>query len=166
MRRVRHSAGNQRSRLFNSWGRHRYWNGRHREVSEPEVKKDPTLPFLDAIEPVVIRNSRWRCDHGWDIDLDDGSSNYQIYNNLLLQGGLKFREGYGRKAWNNVLVNCGFHPHVWFGDSASEFRQNIVMARPRADRHARRLGANVDKNLLFVRGVAPAARVGCAFHQW
>jgi hypothetical protein len=60
--------------------------------------------------------------------IDDGSSNYQIYNNLLLKGGLKFREGYGRKAWNYVLVNCGFHPHVWLGDSASEFRQNIVMA--------------------------------------
>ena len=23
---------------------------------------------------IVLRNNRWRCDHGWDIDLDDGSS--------------------------------------------------------------------------------------------
>jgi alpha-L-fucosidase len=113
---------------FNSWGRDRYWNGNHRGISEPEVKKDPKLPYLDAVEPIVIRDSRWRCDHGWDIDLDDGSSNFQIYNNLFLKGGLKFREGYGRKAWNNVLVNCGFHPHVWFADSGSEFRHNIVMA--------------------------------------
>ena len=28
----------------------------------------------------------------------------------MLQGGLKFREGYGRKAYNNILVNNGFHP--------------------------------------------------------
>jgi len=24
----------------------------------------------------ILSNSRWRCDHGWDIDLDDGSTNY------------------------------------------------------------------------------------------
>ncbi len=112
---------------FNSWGRDRYWNKSHRAVSEPEVKKDPKLPFLDAIKPNVIRNSRWRCDHGWDIDLDDGSSNYEIYDNLLLDGGLKFREGYGRKAYNNVIINNGFHPHVWFNGSGDEFHSNLVM---------------------------------------
>jgi hypothetical protein len=116
---------------FNSWGRDRFWVSNHRSVSEPEVKKDPKLPYLDAMKTTVIRDSRWRCDHGWDIDLDDGSSNYEIYNNLMLAGGLKFREGYGRKAYNNILVNNGFHPHVWFDNSASEFHQNICM-RPHA----------------------------------
>ena len=33
---------------FNSWGRDRYWASNHRGVSEPEVKKDPQLPYLDA----------------------------------------------------------------------------------------------------------------------
>ena len=113
---------------FNSWGRDRFWASEHRGVSEPEVKKDPKLPYLDAMKTTIIRDSRWRCDHGWDIDLDDGSSNYEIYNNLMLAGGLKFREGYGRNAYNNVLVNNGLHPHVWFEDSGSEFRRNIVMA--------------------------------------
>ena len=112
---------------FNSWGRDRYWVSNHRGVSEPEVKKDPKLPYLDAMKTTVIRDSRWRCDHGWDIDLDDGSSNYEIHNNLMLAGGLKFREGYGRKAYNNIMVNNGFHPHVWFDDSASKFYQNITM---------------------------------------
>ncbi len=112
---------------FNSWGRDRYWTSNHRGVSQPEVMKDPRLPFLDAIAPTVIRFSRWRCDHGWDIDLDDGSSNYEIHHNLLLNGGLKFREGYGRKAWNNVMVNSGFHPHVWFEKSGDELHSNLVM---------------------------------------
>jgi len=116
---------------FNSWGRDRYWTSQHHNVSQPEVKKDPKLPYLDAVKATVIRNSRWRCDHGWDIDLDDGSSNYEIYNNLMLAGGLKFREGYGRKAYNNIMINNGFHPHVWFEDSDSAFYQNIVM-RPHA----------------------------------
>ena len=112
---------------FNSWGRDRFWTSNHRGVSMPEVQKDPKLPYLDCVKTTIIRNSRWRCDHGWDIDLDDGSSNYEIYNNLLLQGGLKFREGYGRNAYNNIIINNGFHPHVWFDDSASKLTQNILM---------------------------------------
>ena len=132
---------------FNSWGRDRYWAGNHRGASEPEVKKDAKLPYLDAMQAIVLRDSRWRCDHGWDIDLDDGSSNYEIYNNLLLRGGLKFREGYGRRAWNNILVNSGFHPHVWFDDSASEFRTNIVMAAHAPIGQPAGWGKLVDRNL-------------------
>ena len=71
---------------FNSWGRDRYWRS-DRSASQVEVDEDPSLPFLDAMETTMIRNSRLRCDHGWDIDLDDGSSNYEIYNNLLLAAG-------------------------------------------------------------------------------
>ncbi len=131
---------------FNSWGRDRYWVSKHRAVSGPEVQKDPGLPFLDAVKPTIIRDSRWRCDHGWDIDLDDGSSNYWIYNNLLLNGGLKFREGYGRKAWNNVLVKSGFHPHVWFEDSGSTFFCNIVMAAHAPVSQPKDWGSDVDWN--------------------
>lgn len=133
---------------FNSWGRDRYWTSNHRGVSEPEVKKDAKLPFLDVIEPITIRDSRWRCDHGWDIDLDDGSSNYQIYNNLMLAGGLKFREGYGRKAWNNILVNSGFHPHVWFDQSGSQFQRNIVMAANAPIGQPDGWGGDVDHNFV------------------
>jgi membrane-associated protease RseP (regulator of RpoE activity) len=131
---------------FNSWGRDRFWTSNHRGVSEPEIKKDPKLPYLDAMKTTVIRDSRWRCDHGWDIDLDDGSSNYEIYNNLMLRGGLKFREGYGRKAYNNILVNSGFHPHVWFDDSASEFRGNIVMSGHAGIGQPNGWGKLVDRN--------------------
>ncbi len=132
---------------FNSWGRDRYWDHRHRDVSQPAVKADPALPFLDAMETTVIRDSRWRCDHGWDIDLDDGSSNYEIHHNLLLAGGLKFREGYRRKAWNNVIVNNGFHPHVWFEDSGDEFHGNIVMKAHADIGQPPHWAAGVDRNL-------------------
>lgn len=112
---------------FNSWGRDRFWMSNHRGVSMPEVMKDPKLPYLDCVKTTVIRDSRWRCDHGWDIDLDDGSSNYEIYRNVMLDGGLKFREGYGRNAYNNVIINNSLHPHVWFDQSDSKFHKNIVM---------------------------------------
>lgn len=151
---------------FNSWGRDRFWCSNHRTLSEPEIKKDPTLPYLDATETTVIRDSRWRCDHGWDIDLDDGSSNYEIFNNVLLAGGLKFREGYGRRAFNNVVVNNGFHPHVWFDDSASELRGNILMRAHAPIGQPKGWGQLVDHNL-FTREADRSRHLaeGCDTHS-
>jgi hypothetical protein len=107
---------------FNSWGRDRYWglNG------APEAEL-PALALLDAVKPNLIRNSRWRCDHGWDVDLDDGSSNYEIYNNLFLHGGLKLREGFHRRVWNNIAVNSSLHAHVWYANGGDIVTNNIWM---------------------------------------
>ena len=110
---------------FNSWGRDRYWRSDHLTASQKAVDAEPNLPFLDAMKTTTIRNSRWRCEHGWDIDLDDGSSNYDIYNNLLLNSGLKLREGFRRHAWNNVVPFGRLHPHVWFQRSGDLVTQNI-----------------------------------------
>ena len=110
---------------FNSWGRDRYWRSDHLKASQAAVDAEPNLPFLDAVKTTVIRDSRWRCDHGWDIDLDDGSSNYDIYNNLLLNSGLKLREGFRRHAWNNVAPFGRLHPHVWFLRSKDQVTKNI-----------------------------------------
>jgi hypothetical protein len=111
---------------FNSWGRDRYW-GADREEMNRRVATYPSLVALDAVAPTVIRHNRMRCDHGWDIDLDDGSSNYLIEDNLLLAGGLKLREGFNRVVRNNIMVNNTLHPHVWFANSADVFEHNIVM---------------------------------------
>ncbi|MFN5423703.1 MAG: right-handed parallel beta-helix repeat-containing protein [bacterium] len=113
---------------FNSWGRDRYWSPDQQTV-HVQVDKNRSLPFLDILEPNIIRNNRWRCDHGWDIDLDDGSSHYRIYNNLLLKGGLKLREGYDRIVTNNVIINNTFHPHVWFENSDDVIKHNIVFEK-------------------------------------
>lgn len=134
---------------FNSWGRDRFWH-KDRSYSQEMIDEDPTLPFLDAVETTIIRNSRWRCDHGWDIDLDDGSSNYDIYNNLMLSGGLKFREGFRRRAWNNITVNNTFHPHVWYANSGDEVFSNIFMYKYRGVRvpTEKNPGKRVDSNLI------------------
>ena len=111
---------------FNSWGRDRYWHPSYKTM-ESIVAKDPALILADAVRTTVIRNNRFRCDRGWDIDLDDGSSNYHIYNNLCLNGGIKLREGFYRVVENNIMVNNSFHPHVWFINSGDVFTRNIVM---------------------------------------
>ena len=97
---------------FNSWGRDRYWGlGGLNLHDDAGWEANKSIVTLDAVKTTVIRNSRWRCDHGWDVDLDDGSTNYHIYNNLFLRGGIKNREGFFRVVENNIMVNNGFHPH-------------------------------------------------------
>jgi hypothetical protein len=112
---------------FNSWGRDRYWHP-DRRIMDSLIAEHPELILLDAVKTTTIRNNRFRCDHGWDIDLDDGSSNYEIYNNLCLNGGLKLREGFFRTVYNNIMINNSFHPHVWFKNSRDVFMHNIVTA--------------------------------------
>ena len=109
---------------FNSWGRDRFWTPNVNTVSA-EVEKDTLLPYLDMMDINIIRNSRWRCDHGWDIDLDDGSSFYHIYYNVLLNRGLKLREGYMRVVKNNIILNSSLHPHVWYKNSDDIVTGNI-----------------------------------------
>lgn len=147
---------------FNSWGRDRFWRPNIGEVNA-WVKQAPELPLLDVVKPIVLANNRWRCDHGWDIDLDDGSSNYIITNNLCLRGGIKLREGYARVVENNILVNNGGHPHVWYAECGDIFRRNIVWTdyQP-AHMPGRPWGKEMDFNLAHNPGAnasTPAKRL-------
>ena len=129
---------------FNSWGRDRWWHPDRAEMDR-RVAAHRFLVTLDAIAPILIRRNRLRCDRGWDIDLDDGSSNYLIEENVLLAGGLKLREGFSRIVRNNVLVGGSFHPHVWFDDSGDVFESNVVAAGHQpVGMHA--WGRSVDRN--------------------
>ena len=111
---------------FNSWGRDRFWHP-VRPTMDSIADMAPELILADAVSTTVIRNNRFRCDRGWDIDLDDGSSNFHIYNNLCLNGGIKLREGFYRVVENNIMVNNSLHPHAWFNRSGDVFTRNIVM---------------------------------------
>lgn len=130
---------------FNSWGRDRFWM-KNLEEMRKYAKLMPALILADAIETNVIRNNRIRCDRGWDIDLDDGSSNYLIYNNLCLNGGIKLREGFNRVVENNIILNNTLHPHIWFDNSGDIFARNIVM-RPYAPIGVDTWGLMIDYNV-------------------
>ena len=147
---------------FNSWGRDRYWQLKDVDANTITAGANRELPRLDAVKPVILRNNRWRCDHGWDIDLDDGSTNYRLYNNLTLNGGIKLREGFLRTVENNVMVNNSFHPHVWFKGSEDVFRNNIVFGPYRPIRVAQPWGSECDYNVRHVpgmEGVKPATEL-------
>lgn len=111
---------------LNAWGRDRYWGLTDVDLNRITRGGLRDLPLLDTVKPVTIRNSRWRCDFGWDIDLDDGASNYRLYNNLCLNGGIKLREGFFRVCENNIMVNSSLRAGKWFRDSEDVVRRNII----------------------------------------
>ncbi len=139
---------------FNSWGRDRWWKLKGADpdtlLLEPSTR---ALPTLDAMLPNTIKYSRWACEHGWDIDLDDGSTNYRILGNLCLCGGIKLREGFLRVVENNIMVRNTLHPHVWPSDSEDVIRRNIVFVPYRPVR-PKSWGKQVDFSLLHTPGMS------------
>jgi hypothetical protein len=108
---------------FNGWGRDRIWHsampsGPNQRDEDGKalisyyVEKYPESPRWDPYQTTILRNNRMQCDHGWDIDLDDGCTNYELYNNFCLSGGLKTREGYFRIVTNNVILGGGYTCNV------------------------------------------------------
>ncbi|MDO6801405.1 chitobiase/beta-hexosaminidase C-terminal domain-containing protein [Wenyingzhuangia sp. 1_MG-2023] len=140
---------------FNSWGRERQWKG-GRGTNEHFIKE---LTRLDAIDNTILRNNkianyRKSISAGnWTIDLDDGSSYYEIYNNLNLGSTIKLRDGMGRKVYNNITVSAvpsGWH--VWPEHSEDEIYKNIfVIAGTLPGKNA------PTKN--FIRGVGLSKKV-------
>ncbi|MBQ3018468.1 MAG: PDZ domain-containing protein [Clostridia bacterium] len=128
---------------FNSWGRDRFWH--LSDLAENEIYK---YAKLDSLEKTVIRNSRFRCDRGWDIDLDDGSSNYEIYNNLCLNGGIKLREGFNRHIHHNITVNNSIHMHVWYENCGDVVENNIIFTEYQPILMEHGFGKRIDFNVL------------------
>jgi len=127
---------------FNSWGRDRYWLTRHHSgkgYRQDTVYEGETVPQieaqkrsrLDCVTPIVIRNNRWMHDtesHSWGIDLDDGSSNYHVYNNLCLGCSVKLREGFYRRVENNIFIGGrAIQQHVPFDYNMDYICRNIVV---------------------------------------
>ncbi|MDF7806314.1 right-handed parallel beta-helix repeat-containing protein [Pontiellaceae bacterium B12219] len=126
---------------FNGWGRDQIWHNaspsgptERDENGKPlisyYIEKYPNAPRWDAYQTSILRNNRMHCEHGWDIDLDDGCTNYELYNNLCLFGGLKTREGFYRIVTNNVIVGrLGYTCNVPYPKPTYDiFERNIIWA--------------------------------------
>ncbi|MGC9327499.1 MAG: right-handed parallel beta-helix repeat-containing protein [Candidatus Hinthialibacter sp.] len=114
---------------FNSWGRDRFWKTSYnggRDI-EPFAKERARL---DNYKTTHIRNNRFAHDegHSWGIDLDDGSSNYRVYNNLCLGMGVKLREGFFRRVENNIIVNGFGGFHIWLPGCDDIIARNIFIS--------------------------------------
>jgi len=164
---------------FNAWGRDRYWQTGHRAGGPYDMTLSKKYALLDNHRPTIVRNNRfahrssdprlwipvtkqelfkwrkWYGPHSWGIDLDDGATNYRVYNNLCLGCSVKLREGYYRTIENNVFI--GPHPpekHMGFEDSSDIYRRNIYVNTKDGQawsRHwgTRDLSIEMDHNLYF-----------------
>ncbi|OVE82723.1 hypothetical protein BVY04_00200 [bacterium M21] len=150
---------------FNSWGKDRYWiwadhTGKH----NPDAKKNC---LIDAMTPTHIRHNRFshpiKTTHSWGIDLDDGSTNYKIYNNLTLGCAVKLREGFYRTVENNVFIaadNNAPGKHICFNGNDDVYRKNIVVNISgrgvwRGIRHLPKEMKEMDYNCYFTPGTTP-----------
>ncbi|MEN8118680.1 MAG: NosD domain-containing protein, partial [Bacteroidota bacterium] len=116
---------------FNSWGRDRHWTMAMHGVVKKGDENAHDRSRLDTYIPNVIRHNRFThtiSSHSWGIDLDDGSSNYHIYDNLTIGCSVKLREGFFRTVENNIFI--GKYPpgkHVCFDNTEDVIRRNIYV---------------------------------------
>jgi hypothetical protein len=108
---------------FNSWMRDRWTS-----VSGDNARQ---YALIDVINPVIIRYNRVNNpanQNNLGVDLDDGSSNVQIYNNLLLHVGFKSQHGFNHTVYNNVIINDLGTFHQWnLPDMRKFVTHNIIV---------------------------------------
>lgn len=119
---------------FNAWGRDRGWA---LAQSHGQYTADRSLDvweaLVDAMEPVIVRHNFFSEKSGWGLDLDDGASNYEIYNNISVGGvSMKLREGAYRKVYNNIWYLAKGAPcfHVGNNNNHDQYFNNITVMNP------------------------------------
>jgi len=120
---------------FNAWGRDLYWClGQSHMPYISKRSHDAGHVHVDAMEPVIIRHNLFEEDSGWGLDLDDGASNYEIYNNLCIGVSMKLREGAYRTIYNNIWVNGANSPcfHVGNENNHDRYFRNITVMSTQA----------------------------------
>lgn len=125
---------------FNAWGRDRFWSvprynasglyGKTiRRYKKGGVQYD--ISKIDACFTTRIHHNRFHhsadAPHSWGIDLDDGSTNYEIDHNLVLGIGIKLREGFDRNVHHNLLVGGQLQIHVPYTECRDRVAHNLIL---------------------------------------
>lgn len=116
---------------FNAWGRDRAWSlAQSHGPYTVDRSIDAHDVLVDAMEPVIVRNNLFHEKSGWGLDLDDGASNYDIYNNVSIGGvSFKWREGAFREVHNNIWYKSRVAPcfHVGNNYNHDRYHHNITV---------------------------------------
>ncbi|SFW79977.1 PDZ domain-containing protein [Amycolatopsis australiensis] len=152
---------------INVWGRGRFWASSGNNSLAPGTSFDGStgtaltdaqaekMMKLDVVTPITIRHNRFWHGGDWAIDLDDGSSNFRLLDNLILKGGIKLRDGYDRTVRNNLLVDGSVYEQVSHSDCGDVIEHNITLG-PQAYNNVLNNPATakygIDKNLFWNSG--------------
>lgn len=116
---------------FNAWGRDRYWCLLHSHGGKEEepVCHQAGDVKIDQMDPVIVRGNFFKEKSGWGLDLDDGASNYEIYDNVCVGVSMKLREGAYRLIENNIWYGGANSPcfHVGNIDNHDRYLRNITV---------------------------------------
>jgi hypothetical protein len=116
---------------LNAWGRDRAWSlAQSHAPYTADRSIDAWDVLIDAMEPVIVRNNFFNEKSGWGYDLDDGASNYKIYNNIAVGGvSFKWREGAYREVYNNIWYKSRAAPcfHVGNNENHDRYYNNITV---------------------------------------
>lgn len=128
---------------INSWGRSRFWktgaaNNAFASLAEGVTFMGNTggaltaeqareMMKLDVIEAITIDHNRFWHDGDWAIDLDDGSSNFVMTDNVLLKGGVKLRDGFDRTLRNNLILDGTTFEQVSYMPGGDVIEHNITL---------------------------------------
>ena len=119
---------------FNAWGRDRGWAlAQSHGTYTADRSLDVWEALVDAMEPVIVRHNFFDEKSGWGLDLDDGATNYEIYNNISVGGvSMKLREGAYRKVYNNIWYLAKSAPcfHVGNNSNHDQYFNNITVMDP------------------------------------
>jgi len=119
---------------FNAWGRDRGWSlAQSHGTYSTDRSLDVWEALVDAMEPVIVRHNFFDEKSGWGLDLDDGATNYEIYNNVSVGGvSMKLREGAYRKVYNNIWYLSKAAPcfHVGNNYNHDQYFNNITVMKP------------------------------------
>jgi hypothetical protein len=119
---------------FTAWGRDRAWClAQSHGPYTADRSIDAWDVLVDAMEPVIVRNNLFDEKSGWGLDLDDGASNYKIYNNISMGGvSFKWREGAYREVYNNIWYKSHAAPCFHVGNNYNHDRYycNITVMDP------------------------------------
>ncbi len=119
---------------FNSWGREAYWCMTQAHNSRYDSIHPAGNVKTWAQEPTILRNNylhgttHYRGGYRQALDLDDGTSNYHIYNNVCVGMAISIREGDYRIVENNIIIDpvVPFGVHCGCSYNSDIIRRNII----------------------------------------
>ena len=121
---------------FNSWGREGFWCRTQAHDAKFAYPHQAGAVKDFAEETTIVRNNYLHglaATYKWGeylqaLDLDDGSSNFHVYNNLCVGMGISIREGDFRTVENNIIIEpvVPFAIHYGALDNSDIVRRNII----------------------------------------